>query len=125
VAERQGDLVRLHESIYPRTAAALFNIALDNGMVNRVDGDPRPFKIPRYWVPALARIENALGALSDEDLDTFTTGEHDEMNEIASRHPDLKVAHKLMDDYFEDWPMWAWEVRAIIDANTTKEVPHA
>jgi hypothetical protein len=86
-------MVLVREDNLPRVHRALTLMWQDHGLPGK----------PEYQfahVDDLGVVESALAALSDEDLETFVAGEHDEMLQIASRSQSLGFAHEVLELYF-------------------------
>lgn len=65
--------------------------------------DLTEFDVPEAWESMIAPSESALAALlaiSPEDFETFCCGDESDMDAICERSHDLKLAHKLLNDFF-------------------------
>ena len=79
---------------------ALEEVAYDNGMVNRIDGEP-DWRLPPHWRDHEQQIDAELSALSPEDFETLCIGEDADMRAVAERAP---LAHRMLNDFFDgDW----------------------
>ena len=58
--------------------------------------------VPTHYQPSLRAVEVQLAKLSDEQLDTFCTGEHDDMIALRDQF-EISLAHNFLADYFNDW----------------------
>jgi hypothetical protein len=68
--------------------------------------DMERFEIPDSHVALLAPAEASLARLraqSQDDWDTFVTGECSEAEAIEERQGDLAPARQLLNDWFNDW----------------------
>lgn len=95
--------VLITEHTYPNIHEAFMEVACDNGMLHRYQNKDKLFTVPAKHTESLDKIEEFLGSLSVDDLDNFTMGEHDDIEAIANRSPEGKIANRFLTLFFEDW----------------------
>lgn len=96
--------MRVTSLSHPRLCRAFEVITRDSGGFNRLTNqDPECWTVPDAARPRLAAAEAALVGLSDDDLATFVSGEMSDQEVIAARSPALAEAHRLLNDFFENW----------------------
>ena len=91
---------------YPKTVKAMQLLIMDNGGLPRdTPVMPDHFEIPDFYARQLPDIERGLAKLSDQDLETFVTGEFDDSRRIGEKHVELYIANTFLETFFEsDWP---------------------
>lgn len=116
--------IQIAEGSFPSIIRALNLIREDSGGPS-CSPEAAPL-IAARWQPYLPEIEAALAQLSDakpapedtatvehvaehgfsycdSELYTFCSGEHSSMLAIQARSPALKIASKMLNDFFEGW----------------------
>jgi hypothetical protein len=66
------------------------------------------FDVPGEWMPLLAPAEIGIARLraaSGQDFETFVAGGCSEQDAIRDRQGDLSEAQRLLNDFFNGWPM--------------------
>lgn len=105
-------MILITKDTYPAIHAAMLEIKLDNGAhhVNRICGpgtvDLDTFKAPEARFDQLPVIDEALAELrkaSEEMWTTFLCGDHDEAEEMCQGNDNLMLAHRFLDDWFNDF----------------------
>lgn len=95
--------MNISKETHPHIVKAFNLVDLDNGRVNRIDGDVRAeYSIPPAHVVFLADAEAELMKLSEDDLETFCTGEYDDIQALITKYK-MENAHTLIGDYFNGW----------------------
>lgn len=64
------------------------------------------YPIPDDWWQYIDRIEAGLLTLSPEDFKTFCIGDDKEMEAIAKRHEDLRIASIMFDAFAAEVDYW-------------------
>lgn len=59
--------------------------------------------VPERWQQRLGIVNEALGKLSDDELETFCIGDDAASLEIAQRTTDLTIAHAFLEAFFSEW----------------------
>lgn len=102
-----GDLrAKLANGTYPNITKATLEISYDNNGIrrDRTEGDVKKLLGEFLSAQAIAHdlpaIEAWLGGLSEDDLLTFCTGEHSDINTVAAGAPG--GCRELFDDIFEE-----------------------
>lgn len=84
---------------FPHTFEALDTLSHDCG------GRCHPsYEIPDTWLDKLPAIESGLSTLTEDERITFSCGDEDDMAQIALRSDGLALAHRLLNDWFDDFP---------------------
>lgn len=101
-------------STFPQLHRAFKEIECDNGahLIGTVyPGEPidlDSFTVPEAWAPLLVPAEAALARLTaggDADWVDFVLGEFTDSEGIRARQGDLEEARKLLNDWFDGWPV--------------------
>ena len=91
------------KATHPYVYAAFAAITVDNGGVNRVEGDlPEIFQVPEEWAQELATAEMTLATLSPEERETLCNGEFTEIQTLILKYG-LTDTDKLLTAFFEGW----------------------
>lgn len=95
--------MKITKETHPYIVKAFNLVDLDNGAVNRVEGNLRTeYTIPPAHIGFLQDAEMELSKLPDEDLDMLCTGDYDSIQVITRKHQ-IDTAHTLIGDYFNGW----------------------
>lgn len=94
-------------SQFPNIEKACLAVALDNGGINRfrsVDKQRREYAkwLAQQDYPNLAEIDQWLGTLSKDDLETVCVGGQDEPGTIAIRASAPAFLDDLLNSYFDE-----------------------
>lgn len=103
--ETVGEVITANS--HPRLCEALTIVAHDSG----AGASRTEYGIPPEWVSRLPAIEAALAALSQDDLENICIGEETDMEEVAGRSEDLRMANGILADFFDEWPPAGEEVK--------------
>ena len=92
---------------YPGIAKACFEIAIDNGGINRFRPELDQRQAFEAWLPTqpqewLGSIETWLSSLSDADLQLVASGGQDEPETIAIRAKEPPFTDDLLTAYFNE-----------------------
>ena len=92
---------------YPGIARAAFEIAIDNGGINRNRSERQQEKEFQRWIAKqppdiLPPIDAWLASLSDDDLQTFCSGGQDEPETEAIRKHAPPFTDSLLNAYFDE-----------------------
>lgn len=82
---------------YPAIYEAFNEICRDNNLPRR-----EFYKIPERYVAYLHGIEVAIKELPAEERQMFIVGDFDDQLDIANRSSDLRRAHELLNDFFNE-----------------------
>lgn len=99
---------------HPAIFTAFREVDYDNGTINRFNPAKDEIEIPGQWALTVDAAEMALKALPgfkidggttlpDSDFLTFCTGEYSEVEAIANRSSELRLAGELLNGYFDGW----------------------
>lgn len=95
----------MSEARFPGIARAAFEIAIDNGGINRFRSLKKQQRelaefLERQPQEILPAIDAWLSSLSDDDLSTVCCGEHSEMEAALVSAPPF--TSQLLNDYFDE-----------------------
>ncbi len=93
-----GPHIRVTAQSHPLVFEALETISADSGY----ECGREVYALPADWAERIAQSETALAILIDStDRDDFVCGEESDTRAILDRHPELTVAHDLLNAFFD------------------------
>lgn len=99
----EGGMVIVTNESHPHVFAALREIDLDNGAINRLEPAQDWYECPDPFAAWVPEAEQGLAGLSSEDRDTFCSGEFGEIEDMVAAQPKLLAAFNLLNCYFNGW----------------------
>ena len=86
--------------MYPKLFQACLLVLYDNGGVNRYAPEPATIELQAARF-VCDRAEHGLATLSAADFERFVVGEATDAEYIARRSDELRVAHALLNEFFD------------------------